>query len=74
MEGRAERVGGPPRAVMVQEIAERRRDYRDFHMHPKRRYGTRRRKPGTVWNWHGPVPWWGDMRQMIQLGYERRVR
>jgi hypothetical protein len=54
-------------------ISDRRKDYHDFYAHPKRRYVTTKRKPGTVWNWHRATPWWGNLRQLVNLGYERQL-
>jgi hypothetical protein len=52
------------------DIIDRRRDYRDQTAHPKRRYMTERRYPGTVWQSHNATPWWQDGRKMIPAGKE----
>jgi hypothetical protein len=48
-----------------QKVIEDRKDYALVYF-PRRLLTTRRRKPGTVWNWHGSVPWWGDRNQTIR--------
>jgi hypothetical protein len=56
-------------AEMMDSITLRRMEYRDWHRHLKRyRLVARRpkRKPGTVWNWHGSVPWWGNPRRLAK--------
>lgn len=40
---------------MIESVAERRRQWRE-RVHPKK-FTFPRRKPGTIWNWHGATPW-----------------
>ncbi len=49
-------------------VEQRRRRYRDVVRFPKRHYLDRWRKPGCVWNWHGPLPWWADFRKTVPCG------